>query len=228
MKYLFSVNSQRNLFTTVLSLSILISGCGFHYDKVEDTLPASESITGFRFYSNNLYPLLRSKCSSCHETKQSPFFAATSVIQSYLLSKHYLDTNNALRSKIIKQATGGHCGTEGCMIERQPFEALVESWVKEELIVPSPVPSHSPTPDRFVTESVHLPSDLSDQHFVTISWPTRIPDTSIEAEVLYFARAAYLIQKPRVVTTKSSFYVQDLEILLNDQLDTNVQHFKSI
>jgi hypothetical protein len=117
---------------------------------VAGSKPKSSQIggsAGFVAFASSVYPLLNSKCASCHQSDQAPLIADDDASAAYNAARTMVDWKIPLNSKLLLKIDDGHCGPY-CS---GPYTAVMNNyfstWMQAEGVpVPVPSPSTSPSP----------------------------------------------------------------------------------
>lgn len=236
----------------IMALALVFSGCGRFVMEDADALEAMylsgggvKASSTVEAFAQTLFPLLRSKCSSCHGTNQGPIFAVANAADalSVMNQASLYDFRAPSNSKIVRKSSDSHCGA-GCAGNAEQFTSEIQKWSALVANVPSggggggvnPSPSSTPTvtpgqlPTIF-TGNFILPANLSASNPTTVTYPLNTISANfnganllVDVVRLSAATNAYILRNLRITIpagSAMSIYIEGIYARMNNTVEAN-------
>lgn len=228
--------------------ALVLGGCGLTKDVGVRVEPASSS-GGFGVFQSTLYPVVSSRCSSCHSSAQAPAFAgnANSAYQtiknSIGFSQAAVNFGAPQSSLLVEKSQDSHCGSI-CAANSQ-LATLMASAINEWGILGECTVIACPNNQgggpgldlsvRTQLGAVVVPANLTN-NFQTLSFPIAasilgFTGATFRVEISRYQNgtAAYLVRNPSIILPANrSVHITDIVFLVNGVYPANTNTFRDI
>lgn len=196
-------------------------------------------------FKASVYPIVTTRCNSCHISTNPPFFAGPSeqIDHDAIVSTGKVSLDNPATSRLVLRLSQDmHNCWSNCAANATEMQAAIAKWnslIKtvvatstststNTVVVPAPVV-------RMNTVELPLPAGLpgpgeAAANFATMTWTlastadTIVPDiagASFRLEVQKFDNFSYRVRNPRIVSPMSAVYVSDFRVSVNGAIRAN-------
>ncbi len=188
--------------------------------------PPDVDSPGVRAFRTSVYALVRRNCVRCHGGLRDgpaigPSFAVDDILASYQFLRRIVRFDNIPESRLVRTGGNLHCREYGidCATDGAAIRLQIERWWEGEQRMPQ---------TRLVSAAIRPASAPGSDPEAWI--PMRFPiaelvnargNAFLDLEIQRFRsgrpdeRGAYRFRKPRIATSRSSLFVNDIRILVD-------------
>jgi hypothetical protein len=226
---------MKRLFYILFSIGmILLPSCAL---KEEMSLPKRAFQSGNAImapqtaFESFLYPVLKSRCATCHRSNQPPFFAGNSVLLSYETSKPYINLTQPEHSKFIARTMDSHCdGQKVCMTNGSEMAAAIAAFYENGIKAVDTVETPANTTNEIVIPTLAVNNEV----FITMEWDLAVIDTKFEGikfqvDIQKFDLYSYRLKNPKLVSaTPMKVVLKNIHPRLNGFYDDSNNQWASL
>ena len=197
---------------------------------------------GFVAFKNTVFPLIRNKCATCHDSPaigpiQGPAHSVQDPEVAYKRVSGYMNFDSIMQSQFLIKGGNNHCAAYGiqCNVSVNDLKTSLQAWMDLGQ-------KTCPPAFKLVTQPSVIPADLpltstgnwKRIQFKLDSLGDDFGGTFMDIEVQQFALpspdhpGAYRFRNPRLATPDQAFAVKGIHFFVNGKRDSRENMFTTV
>jgi hypothetical protein len=231
---------KQSVWTSAIMITLFgLTGClGKNNNAItEKSMLVLGNLSGVDAFKTTVFPVLSSKCSSCHGVNQSPKFVDGDIATAYVQAKTKTNFSTIGQSGLVSRGSlAGHCPNCGAATGTEIQNLIQAWWLAGECTAQgvcksggggtAPSVGTAPPAGRISTNAIPIPANLNATYQV-MSWSLSPIDAvglagvQFTIEVQLDSSGGYAFRRPRITmpaAATNAVYVKDILVIINGQI----------
>lgn len=184
-------------------------------------LPSKSWGEDFSVFSQTLYPQLQNRCGSCHESKQSPYFASSDLNTAYKAAFKRVTPENPLLSKLWIRSQNLHCEDASKCGSADPlFLTQLKDWIAKDTLFQQPQTNWDWSS---TTQTLTLDLQKNDHFDFEIQ-----PDLKIQFDGVFIGQGLYYFKNFKIQNSGKPWVVEKINFQFTDRLTPKAPYLEFV